>query len=739
MTKKRAAQTDTKKKTKIKLFHWSKKFTSLLHILLTPIFLLLLALLKIGRLPTRIAKNSLILSLKISFRLSFFLLLLILLGYSIILLKLSVQLPSPDSLSPTQRPLTTQIYDREGRLLYQVYEGRNRTLVKLEELPPYLLQATIAIEDKHFYSHRGIDLEGIIRALSYNLKENNSQDSRQGGSTITQQLIKNTMLTPDKTYTRKLKEILLSLWAEIIFSKKEILQMYFNEIAYGGPAWGIEEASKMYFDKSAKELNLAESAYLAGLPAAPSELSPYGAYPEEGKKRQKEVLRRMVEDKYLTQEQANQAAQEKLAFKPPLINIKAPHFVMYARSLLASKYGEKTVSQGGLKVVTTLDLDIQEMAEKVVLEEVEKLAGFKVSNGAAMVTDGQTGQVLAMVGSKDYFDPQGGNFNATLSLRPPGSSIKPVTYVTSFKEGFSPGTIILDTPTTFPNPWGKPYSPVNYDGRFHGPVTIRAALGSSYNVPAVKILATVGLPAMLQTAKEMGINTLTDTKNYGLSLTLGGGGVKMLEMMAVYGTLASGGIRHGPQVILTVIDSNGVILEDNRVSPGKQVITEEIAYLINNILSDKNARIPAFGPNSLLEIKDHPSVAVKTGTSDEKRDNWAFGYTPNFVVGAWVGNFNNSPMHPTLSSGITGATPIWHRIMSNLLQNQPDLVFKRPKGIIEAVAHGKKDIAISGQTPKTVVFSKKIKQKDDKGEEKEIISFTDQFNTFIPNQVQATQ
>lgn len=764
MIKKKAVRTDTSK---------TVKKQSLPNYFLLPCLLIIYLLIKVGTFPLLLFKSlsSILVTAKKIFyhipiihlpkvhiplpsfpkKLILPLLVLIFFGYSFLLLRLSFELPSPSGLTPLQRSLTTHIYDREGRLLYQIYEGRNRSLIKISDLPKHLIQATIATEDKNFFKHHGIDLKGILRAVKYNLtREDTStdfvKDGWQGGSTITQQLIKNTLLTPDKTFQRKFKEALLAVWVESLYSKEEILQMYFNEVPYGGPAWGIQAAARMYFGKETSDLNLAESSFLAGLPAAPSVYSPYGSYPEEGKKRQQEVLRRMVTEGFIDKKEADDAYNLKLEFRPKTIAIKAPHFVMYIRSLLAERYGEKAVSQGGLKVVTTLDLELQEMAERVVFEEVDKLKNLQVGNGAALITDPKTGQILAMVGSKDYFDPKEGNFNTTLSPRPPGSSIKPVTYAAAFKEGFTPGTLLLDAPTTFPNPWGIPYTPVNYDGRFHGPVTVRTALGSSYNIPAVKILAMIGLPKMIQTASEMGITTFTDSSNFGLSLTLGGGGVKMLDMMTVYGSLANNGIKHQPLAILSVTDSNGEVLEENYAPRGRTVLTPEIAYLVNHILSDSKARIPAFGTNSLLEIQGHPSVAVKTGTSDDKRDNWAFGYTPEVVVGAWVGNNDNKPMHPTLSSGITGATPIWHRIMVILLQEKPDLVFIRPSGIIETRIDGKRDLGLVGQIPKTILFSKKVEEKEREKanrrlentiregniEEKEIISYSDQFSTFTP-------
>lgn len=660
--------------------------------------------------------------------------------YSYILLKLAVQLPSPELLSVTPRPLTTQIFDRNGKLLFQFYEGQNRQPIDINTLPKYIPQSTIAIEDKHFYQHLGFDLEGILRAIKVNLtSEGLSMDGYQGGSTITQQLIKNTLLTPDKTFKRKIKEVILAFWAERLYSKDQILQMYLNEAPYGGPAWGIEAASQTYFGKQARDLNLAEATFLAGLPAAPTEYSPFGIYPEKGKERQAEVLRRMVEDGYITRQQNEEALKTDLQFKSQNLDIKAPHFVMYIRSLLAAKYGEKVVSQGGLKIITTLDLNLQDIAQEAVSNDIEKLRGFGVGNGAAMITNAKNGQILAMVGSKDYFEKGSGNFNVALAVRQPGSSIKPVTYVTGFEQGYTPGMTLLDSPTTFNQPGSKPYSPVNYDSRFHGPVSLRTALGSSYNVPAVKMLALVGLPAMIQTAKNLGITTFESSENYGLSLTLGGGGVRLIDMMTVYGTFAGEGIKHPSQAILMITDSYGNTLEDHRSDDGKQVIPSEAAYLISNILSDPTARAPAFGIGSLLEIPGH-SVAAKTGTSDDKRDNWCFGYTPEYVVGVWVGNNDNSPMDPRLTSGITGATPIWHDIMTQVLEDKENQAFTKPAGIIETVIDGRRDLAISGIVPKSVIRFNRTKTKNEAtGEEKETTAFSDQFSTFNPDKNKTTQ
>ncbi|KKQ78785.1 MAG: hypothetical protein UT01_C0060G0019 [Candidatus Daviesbacteria bacterium GW2011_GWA1_38_7] len=471
-------------------------------------------------------------------------------GYSLFLIVLAHDLPDPHRLKEPNSPVTTEFTDRNGELLYRLYEGRNRTPLTLNDVSPHFINATVSIEDKNFFSHPGIDVFGITRAFISNLQNQNIQ----GGSTLTQQLIKNTLLTTERTWKRKVQEVLLSFWAERIYSKEQILTMYVNEAPYGGPNWGIDAAARSYFGKEAKDLNLAESAYLAGLPASPTIYSPYGPTSELGKERQKQVLRRMAEDGYITQAEADEAANRELAIKPPLHDLKAPHFVMYVRQLLEEKYGPKAVSQGGLRVQTTLDLQLQNTVQTIVSEEVNKLANLNVGNGAAMVTDPRTGHILAMVGSKDYYNPKFGNYNVTLAPRQPGSSIKPITYATGFKMGYSPGTVLLDTPTVFKSAW-EVYAPVNYDGKFHGPVSIRTALGSSYNVPAVKMLATVGLPAMLQTARDLGITTLNDTDRYGLSLTLGAGEVKLLDMMTVYGTFSQMGVRHNLTPILKVTDS----------------------------------------------------------------------------------------------------------------------------------------------------------------------------------------
>lgn len=652
---------------------------------------------------------------------------LILYLYTSLVISTTSQLPNPKRLVSTDKALTTEFFDRNGKLLYRMYEGRNRTLIDLKELPNYLIQATLAAEDKNFYKHPGIDLVAIIRAALNNISNRPDAGNLEGASTLTQQLVKNALLTPEKTYVRKIKEIILSIWAERIYSKDEILSMYLNEAPYGGPAWGVEAASQTFFGKSAKSLTLAQATFLAGLPASPTQFSPYGSNPELGKVRQKEVLKRMVDNKFITQQQADIAFVEDLSLQPQINNIYAPHFVMYVKDLLSSKYGQRAVSQGGLKIYTTLDLNIQTEAENIVKEEVEKLAHLNANNGAAMITDGTTGQILAMVGSKDYHEPNFGSFNVTVSLRQPGSSIKVVTYATAFKLGYTPGNTILDVPVVFKDNWGNSYAPVNYDGAFHGAVSIRTALGSSYNIPAVKLLATIGIDEVIKTSSDLGITTFTDPKRYGLSLTLGGAEVKMVDMMTMYGSLSQNGNKHTTTPILKVTDSDGNILEEYQNKP-TQALSSEVAYMITNILTDNSARTPAFGPKSLLIIPNK-TVAVKTGTTDSKRDNWTFGYTPKYVVGVWVGNNNNAPMNPALTSGVTGAAPIWNRIMTTITQSEENLAFTRPSRIIDAKIDGRIDLAISSNIPKSLV---RTGQKDDK------ILFSDSFSSFATQSAQAT-
>ncbi|NMC35898.1 PBP1A family penicillin-binding protein [Candidatus Beckwithbacteria bacterium] len=592
-------------------------------------------------------------------------------------------LPSPKKLAQDSFPVSTEIYDRHGTLLYQIYADQNRKPIKLGDLPPYVKNATIAIEDKDFYHHSGFDIAGILRAAYKNI----AKGEKEGGSTITQQLIKTTLLTPEKTIKRKLRELILSGVAEMLYSKDEILEMYLNHIPYGGTAYGIEQAAQRYFDKHAKDLSLAEAALLAGLPQAPSRYSPFGSTPELAKNRQEQVLKRMLEDGYITQEEYDGAKKTELNYAKQRTDIKAPHFVMYVKDLLVEKYGQRMVEQGGLRVKTSLDLEVQDYAQASVSAEIAKLDQYKVSNGAALVTNPSTGEILAMVGSRNYFDEEiDGNVNLTTSLRQPGSSIKPLNYALGLLKGYTAANLFLDIPTCFAAA-GQPttYCPKNYDGSFHGPVQMRQSLANSYNIPAVKMLALNGLKDFIATASAMGISTWKDPSNYGLSLTLGGGEVKMVDMAVAFGVFANSGIRIDLNPILKVSNYKGEVLEEynheKEPPAGKRILPAEVTFIISNILSDNNARTPAFGSNSELYIPGK-TVSVKTGTTDDLRDNWTIGYTPELVTAVWVGNNDNSKMNPYVVSGVTGAAPIWHDIMSYLLKDRTDVIPPKPENVI---------------------------------------------------------
>jgi penicillin-binding protein 1C len=553
----------------------------------------------------------------------------------------------------------------------------------------------------------------------------------QGGSTITQQLIKNTLLTPEKTIKRKVRELILSVWVERVFSKKEILEMYLNEVSYGGTAYGIQEASRQYFGENAVSLSLSEAALLAGLPAAPTAYSPFGINQERAKERQADVLRRMVEDKNISSESAEEALREELKFSQNSINIKAPHFVMYVRDWLASKFGEDMLNNGGLKVITTLDLDLQEFVQKTVTDEVAGLKKLRVTNGAALVTDPKSGEILSLVGSQNYFDfRHDGQVNVVFRPRQPGSSIKPIMYSAAFQKGFTPASVILDAPISFPNPGSKPYSPVNYDGKFHGNVPIRTALASSYNIPAVKVLSTIGVNAMIDQGEAMGIKTWGDRKRFGLSLTLGGGEITMADMAEAYGTIANYGIHVPLNPILKVENSQGKVLFQSFPGSPNRALPAGVAYQLISILSDPAARAPAFGTRSILNIPGH-QVAVKTGTTNNLRDNWTFGFTTDFVVSTWVGNNDNSPMS-YIASGITGASPIWSKIFQGILsRRQTPFSFPQPQDLVTVKVcsltgqlacegcPGRDEFFIPGTEPKTACRPgtiEEIKQKQDQSQ-----------------------
>ena len=602
-------------------------------------------------------------------------------------------LPSPTKLGRYDVPLATKVYDRKGNLLFDIFVGQNRSPVPLSDIPKVVRDATIAIEDKTFYQHSGINpIGGLVRALYASILNKEIQ----GGSTITQQLVKSALLTPERTITRKLKEFLLAPTVELLYSKDKILEMYLNTVPYGGTAWGIETAAEKYFGKPIKDVTLAEAAVLAGLPQAPTLYSPFGAHPELAEQRQKEVLRRMAEDGYITREQEQEAASTPIEYKPET-GIQAPHFVMYVKEQLVEKYGEALVERGGLKVTTSLDLDLQNYVQATVAAEVAKLKNMRVGNGSALVTKPSTGEILAMVGSVDYFATPSGSFNVTTALRQPGSSIKPINYAIGIENKIvTPATMFLYVPTCFISVPGQPtYCPRNYDGTFRGPVQLRFALGNSLNIPAVKMLYLNTVKDMVASASAFGLDTLQDPSKYGLALTLGGGEVRMTDMAEAFSVFANAGIRHDLVAILKVVDKNNKVLEEYKdpnlgkdipsqlLLTGERVVSPETAFLISHILLDNNARMEAFGPSSALVVPGH-AVSVKTGTTNDLRDNWTIGYTPQYLVATWVGNNDNSPMNNSLVSGVTGAAPIWNKIMRRVLEGKPDIWPKQPDGIVGA-------------------------------------------------------
>ena len=608
----------------------------------------------------------------------------------------SRDLPTPGKLSASNLSESTKILDRNGVVLYDVFKEQDRTYVSLSGIPKIFQQATIAIENKDFYTNQGFSVLGYLRVI----KDTLLFRGVTGGSTLTQQLVKNALLSSERTLPRKIKEFILSIEVEKKYSKDQILELYLNVAPYGGTAVGVEAASQRYFGKKAKELNLVESAVLAGFPQRPSYYSPNGKYPKAYIARTTDVLRRMREDGYITRKQELDSvkALPSIQFQSNDSSIKAPHFSFYVKDLLIKQFGENVVESGGLQVTTTLDYKLQEQAEKIVKEEVESAKSLKVGNGASIAVDPKTGEVLAMVGSKNFFEGMeenekkdekfSGQFNVVVDgLRQPGSAIKPITYATALEKGYTASTLFLDTKTVFPNPGQeKDYEPENYDRKYHGPVQMRFTLGSSLNVPAVKMLSLVGVKNMLTTANSMGILTLAPTneniKRFGLSITLGGGEVRIIEIAGAYSAFANGGYKVDPITILKVTDRKGKVLYEYKKTAPKRVISPEVAFIISHILSDNNARLITFGENSYLHVRGR-TIAVKTGTTDDKRDNWTIGWTPSVLVTTWVGNNDNSPMG-NVASGVTGAAPIWRRIILEALKTHPSGDFEPPENV-EAV------------------------------------------------------
>lgn len=583
---------------------------------------------------------------------------------------------------------STKIYDRTGEiLLYDLHRGAQRTIVPYSEISRNVKNATVAIEDNEFWQHKGIRIRAIFRAVFANLFSGNLLGG-QGGSTITQQVVKNSLLTNEKKISRKLKEWVLALRLEKAFDKETILSLYLNEIPYGGTLYGIEEASEAYLGKSSRELSIAESAYMAALPNAPTFYSPYGNHRDKLEERKNLVLKRMEEVGFITKEERTKAEKEVVVFKPNNeTGILAPHFVIYVRQYLEQKYGREALEEQGFTVITTLDYDLQKIAEEIVKKfALENKKKFDAENAALSAVDPKTGQILVMVGSRDYFDKEiDGNYNATIAYRQPGSSFKPFVYAMAFEKGFTPETVVFDLPTEFStecNPDGLPknpahadkcYKPGNYDDKYRGPISFRDALAQSVNVPAIQVLYLAGLKDSLRLAKDMGLTTLQDSDRYGLTLVLGGGEVRLLDLVGAYGTFATEGTHREPVGILRIENKAGDVVEEWHDLP-EQVLSEETARKISDILSDNKARTPAFGATSPLYFPGR-DVAAKTGTTNDFKDAWILGYTPNIAVGAWAGNNDNRPMHKVAAYIVA---PLWNAFMQEVLKRLPIETFQKP-------------------------------------------------------------
>lgn len=591
-------------------------------------------------------------------------------------------LPSPSSVKTRTVAESTKIYDRTGEhLLYDIHGEEKRTIVPFEQIPDTVKFAAISLEDQDFYSHHGIKITSIIRSA---LKDILKGGAAQGGSTITQQFVKKALLTDEKKITRKIKEVILAIEIEQRYSKDEILGMYLNQIPYGSNAYGVEAAAQTFFSKPAREITLAEAALIATLPNAPTRYSPFGIHTDELKARQEMTLQKMANLGYITEEQAEEAKNVDILSEitPKQENISAPHFVMYVKDYLVNKYGDQTVEQGGLKVYTTLDWGMQEKAEKAVSEQAQKNIANNAYNAALVAADPKTGQILAMVGSKDYFgksEPAGCVSGKTCKFEPqdnvairdrqPGSSFKPYVYLTSFTKGYTPETLLYDVETNFTTDDGKEYAPQNYDGKFHGPLQMKDALAMSLNIPAVKTLYLAGVKEAIKNAKGLGISGLNQPDRYGLSLVLGGGEVKLIDHVNAYGALATGGVHYDKTTILRVEDKDGTVLEKFESSNGNRVIDEKYVAMLDYVMSTNDLRAPVFGTNNPLRFDNRP-VAAKTGTTNEFRDGWTIGFTPSLVAGVWAGNNDNESMKAG-ADGVVVAGPIWRSFMDQALGGYP--------------------------------------------------------------------
>lgn len=610
----------------------------------------------------------------------------ILLSSAILIWVSTLEIPDLSSFEDRRILQSTKIYDKTGEiLLYDLHQDVKRTIVPFEGISRHLKNATVAIEDERFYSHFGIDPRGILRAAMVNITDGDLLGG-QGGSTLTQQVIKNSVLERDKKLSRKVKEAILSIKLERTLSKDEILAVYLNEVPYGGTIYGVEEAAQSFFGKKASDVSLAEAAYIASLPQAPTYLSPYGNNRADLDVRKNIVLDKMLQNGMISEEEYTEAKAAVVEFLPQAVTgIRAPHFVMFVREQLVEKYGEEALAERGFRVVTTLDYELQQEAERIVAEKgAVNVDRFKADNAGLVATDPKTGDVLVMVGSRDYFSEEiDGNFNIALAERQPGSAIKPFVYAAAFNKGYIPNTILFDVKTQF-SPQCPPdsnssespcYSPNNYNGKFLGPVSMRNALAQSLNIPAVKALYLAGVKDTLKLAADMGLTTLNDPDRYGLTLVLGGGEVKLLDMTHAYGVFANEGVKAEPRSILKIEDAKGNLVFESKVET-KRVMERNVALMISDVLSDNVARTPLWGANSLVNFKER-DVASKTGSTNNLRDAWLMGYSPNLAVGAWVGNNNNSPMGGGLSGLIV--TPMWREFFDVALAKLPDEKFAQPQ------------------------------------------------------------
>lgn len=587
----------------------------------------------------------------------------------------SLDIPDLSAFEERRILQSTKIYDRTGEvLLYDLHEDVRRTIIPYEDISRHIKNATVAIEDDTFFEHMGVRPLAIVRAALANLQGGDLLGG-QGGSTITQQVVKNSILQREKTLTRKVKEAILALRLEQELSKEEILGHYLNESPYGGTIYGVEEASQTFFGKSAADVTLGEAAYLAALPQSPTRYSPYGNNTELLDARQKLVLERMLLNNFINQEEYETALAEEVIFQPQSVSgIRAPHFVFYIREQLVDLYGEEALAERGLKVITTLNYELQAEAERIVKERAMfNKDTYSASNAGLVAIDPQTGDVLVMVGSRDYFDEEiDGNFNVTLAPRQPGSSIKPIVYASAFSKGYTPDTVVYDVRTQFSPAceaweWSSEspcYSPNNYNGKFKGPISFRNSLAQSLNIPAVKALYLTGLKDAIKLAGDMGISTLNDPDRLGLTLVLGGGEVRLLEHTGAYGVFANEGVRAERRSILKIEDSRGNVLHEPEVLETR-VLDRDVALQITDVLSDNVARTPLWGSNSLVNFPNR-DVAAKSGSTNDLRDAWIMGYAPNIAVGAWVGNNDNSRMGGGLSGLIT--TPMWREFMDVALE-----------------------------------------------------------------------